>query len=202
MTSKAISIFKQSISAYHQFDDVDHPLQNPYPAGSLEALLYQKNWIDTVQWHLEDIIRNPNIDPVEALQIKRRIDASNQERTDMVEYLDAYFLDCYKDVKTDTDTPINTETPAWAFDRLSILELKIYHIQQELLRTDVDKTHIQKCQEKSAILLQQEIDLSVAIEQLLNDIAAGRKKMKVYKQMKMYNDPSLNPVLYKTNFIP
>jgi len=197
MISKTISIFQQSINDYHQFDCVNHPMQNPYSAGSLEALLYHKNWIDAVQWHLEDIIRNPNIDPVEALKIKRRIDASNQERTDMVEYLDSYFLDLYKDIKTDANTPLNTETLAWAFDRLSILELKIYHMEQEVKRTDVSAEHIQKCQEKLNVLLQQEIDLSTAIEQLLNDTASGRKKMKVYKQMKMYNDPNLNPVLYK-----
>jgi hypothetical protein len=198
MTSNAITIFRQSIADYHQFDCVNHPLQNPYPAGSLEALLYHKNWIDAVQWHLEDIIRDPHIDPVEALQIKRKIDVSNQERTDMVEYLDSYFLDLYKDVKTDAETPLNTETPAWAFDRLSILELKIFHMEQELKRTEVSKNHIKKCQEKLEVLLQQEIDLSTAIEQLLEDIASGRKKMKVYKQMKMYNDPNLNPVLYKS----
>ena len=196
MTSKAISIFKQSITDYHQFDCVNHPIQNPYAVGSLEALLYHKNWIDAVQWHLEDIIRDPNIDPAEALKIKRRIDTSNQERTDMVEYLDSYFLDLYKDVKTDADTPLNTETPAWAFDRLSILELKIYHMEQEVKRTDVSAEHTQKCQKKLNVLLQQEVDLSTAIEQLLGDIAVGRKKMKVYKQMKMYNDPNLNPVLY------
>ncbi|MCL2436388.1 MAG: DUF4254 domain-containing protein, partial [Lentimicrobiaceae bacterium] len=158
MISKAIAIFKRSIADYHQFDCVNHPLQNPCPAGSLEALLYHKNWIDAVQWHLEDIIRDPNIDPVEALKIKRRIDASNQERTDMVEYLDSYFLDLYKDVKTDADTPLNTETPAWAFDRLSILELKIYHMEQEVKRTDVSSEHIKKCQEKLDVLLKQEID--------------------------------------------
>ena len=196
MISKAISIFKQSINDYHQFDNVDHILQNPYGTSNFEALLYHKNWIDTVQWHLEDIIRNPNIDAVEALHIKRRIDISNQERTDMVEYLDSYFLDLYKEVKTDMRAPLNTETPAWAFDRLSILELKIYHVEQEVIRTDAEETHLQKCRKKLEVLLQQETDLSVAIEQLLNDIAAGRKQMKVYKQMKMYNDPDLNPVLY------
>jgi len=197
MIPKTISIFKQSIEDYHQFDSVDQPMQNPYSVGSLEALLYHKNWIDAVQWHLEDIIRDPQIDPVEALKIKRRIDASNQERTDMVEYLDSYFLDLYKDVVTEENTPLNTETPAWAFDRLSILQLKIYHIAQEVVRTDVDVIHIKKCQDKFDVLLQQEIDLSIAIEQLLSDIAGGRKKMKLYKQMKMYNDPNLNPVLYK-----
>ncbi|MDR0206007.1 MAG: DUF4254 domain-containing protein [Bacteroidales bacterium] len=197
MISNAISIFKQSVCDYHQFDCVEHPLQNPYSTGTFNALLYHKNWIDAVQWHLEDIIRNPEIDPMEALKIKRRIDVSNQDRTDMVEYLDSYFLDMYKDVKTDEDTPLNTETPAWAFDRLSILQLKIYHIEQEVKRSDASKEHIKKCQEKLDILLQQEIDLSTAIEQLLQDFAAGRKKMKVYKQMKMYNDPNLNPVLYK-----
>jgi hypothetical protein len=197
MISKAISIFKHSIKDYHQFDCINHPFHNPYPHRSLEALFYHKNWIDTVQWHLEDIIRNPNIDPVQALIIKRRIDISNQERTDIVEYLDSYFLDLYKDVNTDTDTPLNTETPAWAFDRLSILQLKIYHIEQEVIRKDATNEHIKKCQEKLNVLLLQEIDLSVAIEQLLQDFAAGRKKMKIYKQMKLYNDPNLNPVLYK-----
>jgi len=197
MISRAISIFKQSITDYHLFDCVDQPIKNPFSAGSLEALLYQKNWIDTVQWHLEDIIRNPNIDPLEALKIKRRIDTSNQERTDMVEYLDSYLLDLYKNVQVNKSTPLNTETPAWAFDRLSILELKIYHMNQELFRTDVSEEHIQNCQEKLDILLQQEIDLSVAIEQLLEEISTGKKQMKVYKQMKMYNDPNLNPVLYK-----
>jgi len=199
MITKAISIFKQSIYNYHQFDSVEYPIANPYSTRSLEALLYHKNWIDAVQWHLEDLIRDPHIDPIEALKIKRRIDSSNQERTDMVEYLDSYFLDLYKDVETKENTPLNTETPAWAFDRLSILELKIYHIDQEVKRTDVDATHTQKCQEKLDVLLQQEVDLSVAIEQLLSDIEVGRKKMKVYKQMKMYNDPSLNPVLYAKN---
>jgi len=197
MIQKTISIFKQSVQDYHQFDCVDHSIQNPYPAGSFEALLYHKNWIDAVQWHLEDIIRDPNIDPVEALKLKRRIDASNQDRTDMVEYIDSYFLDLYKDVKMKEDTPLNTETPAWAFDRLSILQLKIYHMEQEVKRTDVSEEHIQKCNDKLDVLLQQEIDLSSSIEQLLLDFAAGRKKMKVYKQMKMYNDPNLNPVLYK-----
>jgi hypothetical protein len=198
MISKAIPIFKQSIRDYHYFDNVDNPLQNPYPTGSLEALLYQKNWIDTVQWHLEDIIREPEIAPVVALKIKRRIDASNQERTDMVEYLDSYFLDLYKDIKTEDNTLLNTETPAWAFDRLSILQLKIFHMEQEVKRIDVSKEHNKKCKEKLDVLQQQEIDLSAAIEQLLQDFAAGRKKMKVYKQMKMYNDPELNPVLYKS----
>jgi hypothetical protein len=196
MIQKTISIFKQSVYDYHTFDCVDHSIQNPYPVGSFEALLYHKNWIDAVQWHLEDIIRDPDIDPVYALKLKRRIDASNQERTDMVEYLDSYFLDLYKDVKTDADTPLNTETPAWAFDRLSILQLKIYHMEQEVLRTDVADDHIHRCQGKLDVLLQQEIDLSTAIGQLLQDFADGRKKMKVYKQMKMYNDPNLNPALY------
>jgi hypothetical protein len=196
MINKTLSIFKQSICDYHQFDCVDHPIQNPFTVGSFEALLYHKNWIDAVQWHLEDMIRDPKIAPVDALTIKRRIDASNQERTDMVEYLDSYFLDLYKDVVTNEDTPLNTETPAWALDRLSILELKIYHMEQEIIRIDVLQDHIQKCQDKLDILLQQEIDLSTAIEQLLNDLALGFKKMKVYKQMKMYNDPNLNPVLY------
>ena len=155
-----------------------------------------KNWIDTVQWHFEDIIRDPNIDPAAALVLKRRIDKSNQDRTDLVEMIDSYFLDLYKDVQVADNATINTESPAWAIDRLSILFLKIYHMQVEVKRTDVSEEHRQKCQEKLNVLLQQRVDLSSAIDSLLEDIAAGRKYMKVYKQMKMYNDPNLNPVLY------
>ncbi|WP_418408288.1 DUF4254 domain-containing protein [Alistipes ihumii] len=195
-TSKSNRIFAQVIDDYHRCDDVDAPVRNLYTNGSIEYLLYQKNWIDTVQWHLEDIIRDPNIDPVEALKIKRRIDRSNQERTDMVEYIDSYFLDLYKDVRVAADATVNTESPAWAIDRLSILALKIYHMEQEVRREDVSQKHIEECGRKLDVLRQQQVDLSGAIDALLDDIAAGRKYMKVYKQMKMYNDPELNPVLY------
>lgn len=195
-TENANQIFNRAIADYHLHDDVDHPMENPYEAGSLDALLYHKNWIDTVQWHLEDIIRNPQIDPVEALAIKRRIDKSNQDRTDMVEYVDSYLLDKYKEVQVAEDARLNTETPAWAIDRLSILALKIYHMGVEARREDVDEAHRAACQKKLDVLLQQQIDLSRAIEELIEDIEAGRKYMKTYKQMKMYNDPALNPVLY------
>lgn len=189
-------IFNESIDKYHLTDDVDTPIQNPYEIRTLEYYLYLKNWIDTVQWHLEDIIRNPAIDPVEALAIKRRIDKSNQDRTDLVELIDSYFLDKYKDVKVLPDATINTESPAWAIDRLSILALKIYHMRLEAERNDVDQQHRDTCAGKLKVLLEQQKDLSSAIDTLLEDIAAGRKYMKVYKQMKMYNDPNLNPVLY------
>ena len=195
-TAKSNGIFSRAIADYHRKDHVDTPIENPYPDGSIEYLLYLKNWIDTVQWHLEDIIRDPEIDPVEALRIKRRIDSSNQERTDMVEYIDSYFLNEYKDVQTAPDATINTESPAWAIDRLSILALKIYHMEQETNRSDVSAEHIEQCGRKLDVLRRQQIDLSAAIDRLLEDIAAGRKYMKVYKQMKMYNDPELNPVLY------
>lgn len=195
-TENANQIFNRAIADYHRWDDVDHPMENPYEAGSLDALLYHKNWIDTVQWHLEDIIRNPEIDPVEALAIKRRIDKSNQDRTDMVEYVDSYMLDKYKDVQVAADARLNTETPAWAIDRLSILALKIYHMGVEAKREDVSEEHRAACQKKLDVLLNQQVDLSRAIEELIEDIEAGRKYMKTYKQMKMYNDPALNPVLY------
>lgn len=191
-----IPIFQQAISDYHISDDVNTPVNNPYAAGSIEHLLYAKNWIDTVQWHFEDLIRDPQIDPVGALELKRRIDASNQHRTDMVEYIDSYLLQQYKDVATLPGATINTESPAWAIDRLSILELKIYHMQQEAERTTATDTHRAACAQKLSVLLEQRTDLSTAIDQLLEDIAAGRKYMKVYKQMKMYNDEALNPVLY------
>ena len=194
----AYSVFEQSIQDYHQFDNVDHPINNPFPKEQFEHLLYHKNWIDTVQWHFEDIIRDPNIDPVAALTLKRRIDASNQERTDMVEYIDSYFLQKYSSVVVKAGAKINSESPAWAFDRLSILALKIYHMNEEATRTAASAEHRQKCQDKLNVLLDQRIDLSTAIEELLIDFENGDKFMKVYKQMKMYNDNDLNPVLYQT----
>ena len=193
----AFPIFEQSINDYHQFDNVDQPINNPIRTDKIEHLLYAKNWIDTVQWHLEDIIRNPEINPVEALALKRRIDASNQERTDMVEYIDSYFLDKYKDVKVKDTAKINSESPAWAIDRLSILALKIYHMQEEATRPDATPEHRAKCQEKLNVLLEQKKDMFTAIDDLLTDIENGDKFMKVYKQMKMYNDEELNPVLYQ-----
>ncbi len=190
------AIFSESIDQYHRFDSVDAEIKNPYPLKSIEYYLFLKNWIDTVQWHLEDIIRNPEIDPTEALKIKRRIDRSNQERTDLVELIDSYFLDRYKDVKIHSDAVINTESPAWAVDRLSILALKIYHMHREVDRLDAAPEHREQCCQKLNVLLEQQKDLSTAIDTLLGDIENGRKYMKVYKQMKMYNDPALNPVLY------
>lgn len=195
-TEMAYPIFEQSTKDYHQWDDVDASMQNPYPVQSIEYYLYLKNWIDAVQWHMEDIIRNPQIDAVEALKIKRRIDKSNQDRTDLVELIDSYFLDKYREVKPLADARINTESPAWAIDRLSILVLKIYHMQLEVDRKDASEQHREECLKKLNVLLEQRKDLSVAIDQLLEDIESGTKYMKVYKQMKMYNDPSLNPVLY------
>ena len=195
-TENANRIFNRSIEEYHRWDDVDHPIDNPYAPGTIDHLLYHKNWIDTVQWHLEDIIRDPAIDPAEALLIKRRIDKSNQDLTDMVEYVDAHLLDKYKDVTPAEGARLNTETPAWAIDRLSILALKIYHMAREAERTDVDDAHRAACRKKLDVLLAQQVDLSQAIEELIEDIEAGRKYMKTYKQMKMYNDPALNPVLY------
>ena len=193
--AKAFRIFEESILQYHVEDRVDQPLNNPYPSHSIEHLLYKKNWIDTVQWHYEDLIRDPEIDPQAALVLKRKIDASNQERTDLVEFIDAYFFDQYAQVVVSPEATINTESPAWAVDRLSILALKIYHMQQEVDRTDAAAEHIAQCQTKLSVLLTQKQDLTTAIDQLLTDIAQGRKYMKVYKQMKMYNDDELNPVL-------
>jgi hypothetical protein len=189
-------IFEQAISDYHRFNEVEKQCENPFAPATLNNLLYAKCWIDTAQWHMEDEIRNPSIQPLEVVKWKRSIDASNQDRTDMVEYIDSYFHEKYKDIKPLTTARINTESPAWAIDRLSILALKIYHMREESLRTDADEAHIIECKNKLAILLQQRIDLSTAINELLEDIEKGEKYMKVYRQMKMYNDPELNPVLY------
>lgn len=190
-------IFEEATACYHVTDNTEVEVENPYSRGSLEYYLFQKNWIDTVQWHLEDIVRDPDIDPEYALQIKRRIDESNQKRTDVVELIDDYFLDRFKEVKVLPRATINTESPAWALDRLSILCLKIYHMEQEVRRDNITRDHVRQCETKLYVLLEQKHDLIVAINQFLEDIEAGRKYMKVYKQMKMYNDPNLNPVLYR-----
>ena len=195
-TKEATQIFNRAINDYHLTDDVNTPICNPYPKNTIEHSLYLKCWIDTVQWHYEDIIRDPHIAPVEALALKRRIDSSNQERTDLVEEIDAYFRTLYSDVVPLPDARLNTESPAWAVDRLSILALKIYHMEEQVKRQDAEPAHIQKCQTKLAVLKEQQVDLSLAIDQLLEDIKEGRKYMKVYLQMKMYNDPSTNPILY------
>ena len=190
------SIFQRSIDDYHQHDDVDAPVKNPYPAGTFEALLYLKNWIDTVQWHLEDIIRLPDIAPSEGILIKRRIDKSNQDRTDNVEKMDDYFLAEFKNVVPKAGTRINSETPAWLLDRMSILMLKIYHMKEQTERKDASADHLAKCQAKLAILLEQKQDMQLAFDELLEDIGNGDRRFKVYRQMKMYNDASLNPMLY------
>ncbi|MFT5077456.1 MAG: hypothetical protein ACI85B_002527 [Flavobacteriaceae bacterium] len=196
-SEKANKIFKEVIDTYHIENNVDQSFTNPYSkeAQLLDHLLYRKCWIDTVQWHYEDIIRDPNIDPVGALSLKRQIDASNQDRTDMVEYIDSYFLEEYKEATVQDNATINTESPAWGVDRLSILALKVYHMNEEATRENASESHRNACQTKLNILLEQRVDLSTAIDQLLNDISVGNKYMKVYKQMKMYNDDELNPVL-------
>lgn len=196
LAEQANLIFTRAVNDYHLTDNIDTPIRNPYPKDTIEHSLYLKCWIDTVQWHYEDIIRDPHIAPVEALSLKRRIDRSNQDRTDLVEEIDAYFRKQYSDVKPLPDARLNTESPAWAIDRLSILALKIYHMQEQVERKDASAEHISRCQAKLDVLLEQQKDLSLAIDQLLEDIAAGRKYMKVYRQMKMYNDPATNPVLY------
>ena len=193
----AIEIFKKSVNDYHIHDDINRKATNPFEVKSFEHLLYEKNWIDTVQWHYEDIIRDPEIDPNEGMKLKRMIDSSNQNRTEMVEYIDSYFLNLYSKVTPVNNASINSESPAWALDRLSILILKIYHMNEESKRVDVSEKHRSNCQAKLDVLLDQQTDLSESINQLLEDISSGQKKMKVYKQMKMYNDESLNPVLYK-----
>lgn len=196
-TAKANEIFQDVIKTYHKKDEVDQPFSNKYDENThlIEHLLYRKCWIDTVQWHYEDIIRDPKIDPIEALKLKRQIDASNQDRTDMVEYIDSYFLNTYGDIQPKSDATINTESPAWAIDRLSILALKIYHMTEEAEREDASASHKLNCNTKLQVLLEQRKDLSQAIDDLLSDIHQGDKYMKVYKQMKMYNDDELNPVL-------
>ena len=197
ISKKAIEIFEKSVSDYHIYDDIARKPNNPFKNKSFEHLMYEKNWIDTVQWHYEDIIRDPDINPNEGMKLKRLIDSSNQNRTEMVEYIDSYFLKIYSSVTPLENAKVNTESPAWAIDRLSILILKIYHMEEESNRKDVSDDHRHTCQKKLNVLIEQREDLSESIDQLLIDLSTGIKKMRVYKQMKMYNDESLNPVLYK-----
>ena len=196
-SAEFFKVFDQSIKDYHINDSIETEIKNPYLNDQFEHLLYKKNWIDTVQWHLEDIIRDPEIEPIEALKIKRVIDASNQKRTDLVEFIDGYFLNKYKDVKPNKKATLNSETIAWALDRLSILALKIFHMFEEVNRESAEQSHKVSCQKKLDVLNEQKLDLSKAIDQLIDDIEKGNKYMKIYKQMKMYNDEELNPVLYK-----
>lgn len=190
------SIFQQSIDDYHLLDDVDANIKNPFPGGSFEHLLYIKNWIDTVQWHLEDIIRLPQINPSEALQLKRRIDKSNQDRTDRVEKIDDVLLEEFKNVVPKDSARINSETPAWLLDRMSILLLKIFHMKEQVERKEASIEHITKCKLKLDTLLEQRADMQRAFDELMEDIGCGSRKFKVYRQMKMYNDAELNPMLY------
>lgn len=198
ISSSCWSVFEHSVTDYHQHNDVDAAMVNPYPEGSIAHLYYTKNYVDTVQWHLEDIVRDPLIDPEKGIELKRRIDRSNQVRTDLVEQIDDYFLDHFSTVNTDADARLNTESPAWAIDRLSILVLKVWHMREETVRKGASEEHQHTCTSKLQVLLEQKADLSNAIDELLDDIASGKKKMKVYRQMKMYNDPALNPVLYNS----
>ena len=197
ISSLAITVFEKAVDDYHVHDDINRSATNPFDKKDFEHLLYEKNWIDTVQWHYEDIIRDPDIEPNEGMKLKRLIDSSNQNRTEMVEYIDSYFLNLYKQTTPKKDAKVNTESPAWALDRLSILILKIYHMREESIRTDVSDQHKDSCTEKLKILVEQRKDLSESIDQLLEDLSKGEKKMRVYRQMKMYNDETLNPVLYK-----
>jgi hypothetical protein len=199
ISNSALGIFQQSVADYHKYDNINQPIKNPYAESALPHLLYKKNWIDTVQWHYEDIIRDPNINPEKGMEIKRKIDKSNQERTEMVEYIDSFFLNKYSQIIPKENASINSESPAWTLDRLSILVLKIYHMDEEYRREDASEDHKNSCKQKLEILLEQRQDLSYAIDAFLSDISKGDKKMKVYKQMKMYNDESLNPILYKKN---
>ena len=196
ITKKAFDIFNNGIDQYHILNTVDQEFKNPFSEDTFDYLLYKKNWIDTVQWHYEDLIRDPKIDPKKGMELKRKIDSSNQDRTNMVEYIDSYFLDKYKDVEVSNNAEVNSESPAWAIDRLSILALKIYHMKEESSRENTSEDHKTKCKSKLDILLDQKVDLSNAIDLLLNDISKGKKYMKVYRQMKMYNDEELNPILY------
>ena len=189
------TIFRESVTDYHNTNHVD--ADRPRKYEGFKELLYQKNWIDTVQWHLEDLIRDPAINPAELVALKRRIDASNQHRTDTVEQIDEWIYSSLNGIKPAENARLNSETPAWLLDRMSILQLKIYHFKEQLERKEAGESHLASVRQKLYVLEVQEEDLALAYNELMEDLRSGQKYMKLYKQMKMYNDPSLNPVLYE-----
>lgn len=190
---KFTKIFRESIEDWHKNQESN----NPYIGDSLEFILYNKNQIDTIQWHVEDEIRRIDILDKEIASLKRKIDSLNQQRTDLVEKLDDIFLNQFQLVVQTKDSRMNSETPAWLVDRMSILELKIYHMEEQTQRTDVSEEHRNTCANKLKVLLEQRADMILCMNQLIEDLTLGKKYMKVYRQMKMYNDKSLNPSLYK-----
>ena len=190
------NLFNKCIVRYHVLDTVDQSLE-PIEGSEIEQLLYQKCWIDSVQWHYEDLIRDPEIDPTEGMALKRLIDASNQRRTDMVEQIDDWFLAQFGAANADENATVNTESPAWVVDRLSILALKIYHMREQVERDNVNVVHVEQAKVKLVVLNEQQVDLSTSFNELLADISDGKRVMKVYRQMKLYNDPATNPILYK-----
>ncbi|PJZ69446.1 hypothetical protein CH373_15210 [Leptospira perolatii] len=192
-SASVVSVFQKSVQDWHRKEALS---ENPFSKSSLEGLFYQKNQIDTIQWHVEDEIRRPDLPDSELVKLKRKIDSLNQERTDLVEQIDDMISSKYKDVPKKNSARMNSETPAWLIDRMSILELKIYHMEEQTHRKDVSETHLKNCKAKLEILLEQRKDLSVCLDELLDDLSKGDKFYKVYRQMKMYNDKNLNPSLY------
>lgn len=194
--AKMVDIFERAIDDYHIEDNVDIKPANPYDKTTFYHTLYEKCLIDTIQWHLEDIVRDPEIDNAYGMEIKRRIDKSNQVRTDTVEKLDDQLLSRISPESFSAEARLNTESPGWAIDRLSILCLKVFHMEIEAHRPDAENDHKASCLKKLNVLKEQQADLCLAINQLIEDIQNGVRMAKVYRQMKMYNDEQLNPILY------
>lgn len=190
------SLFLSTIEEYHKTDNIETPCP-VVESDTLEKILIRKCWIDTVQWHLEDLIRRPDLEPYQFILIKRKIDKSNQDRTDCVEQIDDYLMNEFNKVKIHENPRLNTETPAWVIDRLSILMLKIYHMNEQTERKDASIDHLKLCKQKLDTLIQQKLDLSFSFNYLLKELSEGISVMKLYRQMKMYNDPNTNPELYQ-----
>ncbi|NCN08463.1 MAG: DUF4254 domain-containing protein [Leptospira sp.] len=189
-----VSVFQKSVIDWHK---EEKPSNNPYDPQSIDHTLYQKNQVDTIQWHIEDEIRRPDIPLEEVVALKRKIDALNQDRTDTVEKLDDFVGELVKNVTVQPGARLNSESPAWLMDRMSILELKIFHMKEQVERKDASPEHLQNCQNKLNILTEQREDLILCLDELIEDYAKGIRRFKVYRQMKMYNDKNLNPSLYK-----
>lgn len=185
-------LHRETVALWH-----DSPVSNPY--SSLMEIVCKQHSFNFLLWHEEDIARSRDVGDARIAEVKRSIDGYNQNRNDWIEKIDDWITEYLQQnlIQAPSSAQLNTETPGSVIDRLSILALRIYHLNEQAERADASPEHIESVQRKIAVCLLQHDDLSISLEQLLGDIGAGRKRHLTYRQFKMYNDPTLNPYLYQ-----